>query len=284
MNIEYVVPQKFEKVLKNDNYKRNTKYSVTELNKSIRAVILSKRYSDKVEFDVEDRLWSFFGSAFHTAMEDAETKNDLAEIRLKYKELSGKFDHYDGETQTLYDFKFTSVWSMVFMDEQNAKEKQTQLSVYAWLLENAGFKVKSIKNIFIFRDWKKSEYNFGKYNVSKPYATVEYEILKEIDGLPIQEWIDKKIEEFEKYDNLEDEKLPECSEEYRWAKPTKYAVMKNTNKTATRIFENKEEAEKFIEENTTAKNVFKIEERAGNKFVRCEYCDIHEFCSQYKHE
>ncbi|MDK2790638.1 MAG: hypothetical protein PWP15_1145 [Methanothermococcus sp.] len=281
MKILNKVPKKFEKVLKNDNYKKNTKYSVTQLLKEPRAVVLESRYSDKVEYEIEDRLWSFFGTAFHNAMETEDFLKDnssIIEERLKYSKVSGKFDHYDTETKTLYDFKFTSFWKLVYATEESMKDYQIQLSIYSWLLKQAGFEVENIANVLIFRDWKKT--NADK--VPKPYATVYHDVLTEIDGLSINKWIDNKIELFDKYMKVEDNQLPYCSEEFRWAEQDKFAVMKNKNKTATRVLETQEEAERYIKKIKDTKNKYWIQERKGNKFKRCEYCSIAQYCNQYK--
>lgn len=209
MLISYDIPQKFKKVLLGDTYKKNTKYSVTQLLKEPRPVILENRYIHKVKFEVEDRLWSFFGSAWHDIMEKAEDNYSLIEERLAYGKVSGKFDHYDNKTKTIYDFKFTSVWNLVFGVPD---EWQKQNSIYAWLLQQYGFEVKNIANIVILRDWKKSEHDRGKYNIPKPYATINYDILHEIDGLPIKEYLDNKVSMLDSLENLPDNELPFCSE------------------------------------------------------------------------
>jgi hypothetical protein len=283
MNLKIVneVPEKFAKVLKNDSYHKSTRYSVTQLLKEPRAVVLEARYGDKIEYEIEDRLWSFFGTAFHDAMETKEFNTDnesILEERLTYDKVSGKFDHYDVKNKTLYDFKFTSFWKLVYADEQSMKDYQTQLSIYAWLLKRLGFEVEKIANVLIFRDWKKS--NADK--VPKPYATIYHDILTKIDGLPIKSWIDLKIAEFDKYMSVPDNELPYCSEEFRWAEPDKFAVMKNKNKRSVRNLDTLEEAKNYIANIKDTKNKYWIQERQGNKFKRCEYCSISEYCNQYK--
>ena len=283
MKMKFTVPEKFEKVLKNDYYKKNTEYSVTQLLKPLQSSILQMRYGDEKEYEIEDRLWSFFGTAFHDSMEKAEDDESIIEERLKYKKVSGKFDHFDVKEKILYDFKFTSVWKAVYATEESTKDYQIQLSIYAWLLQNIGFEVEKIANILIFRDWKKAEFERGKYNVPKPYATIYYDVLKEIEGVPIKEWIDSKIEQLDKLKEVKDEDLPECTLEERWAKPSKFALMKNKNKTATKLFDKKEDAEEYLIslEMTDTKNKYRIEERKGNEWVRCDYC-LKEFCKQYQ--
>ena len=283
MEMKFEMPEKFAKVLKNDYYKKNTEYSVTQLLKPLQSSILQIRYGDKKEYEIEDRLWSFFGTAFHDAMENAEDDDSIIEERLKYFKVSGKFDHFDVKEKTLYDFKFTSVWKAVYADESSMKDYQIQLSIYAWLLKNAGFEVEKIANILIFRDWKKAEFERGKYDISKPYVTVYHDILEEIDGIPIKEWIDNKISKLDELKEVKDEDLPECTLEERWAKPSKFAIMKNKNKKATKLFETEAEANEYIAEikKQDTKNEYRVEERKGEQWVRCDYC-LKEFCKQYQ--
>jgi hypothetical protein len=158
------------------------------------------------------------------------------------------------------------------------RDYQVQLSIYAWMLEQTGFEVEKIANILIFRDWKKSDVE----KVPKPYATIYHEKLTEIDGKPIQLWIDERIELFDKNMDVPDELLPYCSEEFRWAQPDTWAVKKNSNKTAVRVFNTKEEAQEYIKNISDVKNKYWIEQRIGDKYKRCEYCSIHDFCNQYK--
>lgn len=281
MKITYDIPNKFKQVLLGDSYKKNTKYSVTQILKEPRAVILENRHLHKVKPEVEDKLWSFFGSAWHDIMEKSEDDSSLIEERLKYRNVSGKFDHYDSVPKTAYDFKFTSVWNLVY---GTPDEWQKQLSIYAWLLIYYGFEVESIANIVVMRDWKKSEYERGKYSVPKPYAIIQHDILSEIDGMPIKEYLDSRIELLDGYESITDDELPLCSEEFRWAKPDTFAVYKNNNKKAKRVVNSEQEAEDYIEWLNDEKNSYRVEKREGDKYKRCEYCPIRDYCNQYKNK
>jgi len=282
MKITYKVPEKFEAVLKQDAYygnKMTDTYSVTDLLKEPRPVILKKRHGDKLKPEIEDRLWAFFGTAFHNAMEAAETKDDLIEQLVKFGRLRGKFDHYDSKTKTLYDFKFSSVWTMIYND--GFKEFHKQLSLYSYMLKNIGYDVADCKIILIFRDWKRTEYERGKYDIPKPYVTIDFgKPLTEIDGVELSKWIDHTISVFDGYNDTPDDKLPFCTEDYRWAKPDTYAVMKAQNKRAVRVFEDKEQADIFAADS----QAYWVDIRPGDKFKRCDYCDVKEFCNQFKNK
>jgi hypothetical protein len=279
MKIIYDIPDKFKQVLLGDTYRKNTKYSVTQILKEPRAVILENRHGHKVKPEVEDRLWAFFGTAWHDVMEKAEDDVSLIEERLKYGKVSGKFDHYDSRLKTIYDFKFTSVWNVVY---GVSDDWQKQLSIYAWLLNECGFEVENIENTIIMRDWKHTEYERGKYKVPKPYATIRHDILTEIDGLSIKEYLDHRVALMDSYEETPDDELPLCSEEFRWADKDTFAVYKGQNKKAKRVVESEKEAEDYIKWLNDEKNTYRIEKREGNKYKRCEYCTIKDFCNQYK--
>jgi hypothetical protein len=68
-----------------------------------------------------------------------------------------------------------------------------------------------------------------------------------------------------------------------WETPTRYAIMKGTNKRATKVCDTKDQAEQFIKDHKDGKKM-KIEIRPGER-KRCEdYCDVQIFCKQYERE
>jgi hypothetical protein len=68
----------------------------------------------------------------------------------------------------------------------------------------------------------------------------------------------------------------ECSDEERWARSTKYALMKEGRKSALKLYDNMSEA--MAAQNS--KDTY-VEERPGLQ-VRCEsYCAVSSFCPQF---
>jgi len=279
------LPKQLVKALQSSDYEKKSDYSVTQILKEVRPVILAQRHNKDIEKDVTEMLWSFLGSAVHTFLEKGETSGDITEERLYYrategKTVSGKFDLYDSETKTLYDFKITSKWSYVYIADK--KDFQKQLSIYAWLLEKEGFKVEHIANILFFRDW-------GKYDVDKvpsSMVVVEHPILPKIDGLPIQEWLNERISDFEACKDVADDDLPFCTPEYRWAKYTA-KVIPEGNKRSVKNFDSseegwKEKAEALADQLTKEKDRKHNVEIYGEEWKRCEYCDARDFCNQYQ--
>jgi len=79
--------------------------------------------------------------------------------------------------------------------------------------------------------------------------------------------------------------MSECTDEERWQREDKYAVRKESNVRALRVFDNKKEAEKFLKESKTTKDSkeYVIDERKGEP-IRCtgNYCKVNEWCNQYQ--
>ena len=77
---------------------------------------------------------------------------------------------------------------------------------------------------------------------------------------------------------LEDSELAPCTADERWATADKWAIMKTGRKTALKVCESEEEANRLLPELGGTN----IEFRAGCS-RRCEdYCNCNTFCPFYK--
>jgi len=76
-----------------------------------------------------------------------------------------------------------------------------------------------------------------------------------------------------------DEPLPECSDEERWLRNSKWAVVKSGSKKAARVYDTKEDADDDLK---ARKDGYAVEHRPG-KPVRCDgnYCGVAEWCDQW---
>jgi len=82
--------------------------------------------------------------------------------------------------------------------------------------------------------------------------------------------------------DLPDESLDLCSPVDQWARPTKYAVMKEGRKSALRVFDDHVKAATH-KSNLDDKKIY-IDKREGEK-IKCErFCKAKDFCHQYKKE
>jgi hypothetical protein len=252
-------------------------YSATELLDPPRIVALRRKFRDQIEEDASDRIWSLLGSATHKVVESAIEEDGgetlVSEHRM-FAELdgvtiSGQADVYDRETKTIYDLKTASVWEII---NGVRIEREQQLNIYGWLGRQENWEVEHVAAVFILRDWSKTKaLNEQNYPASQ---VVEYKI---------RMWTDERVEEFlrsriQMHEQAK-EQLPFCTQEDKWTRPTKFAVMGNGRKSAFRLLDSMQDAQAWMRSNKKGNTVV---ERPGED-VRCEsYCSVQPFCSQYK--
>lgn len=211
------LPQIIVDFLTQDNYDykaaENT-LSVTTLLKPTQETILIKKYKDQISTDVIDLTWRLFGSAVHSVLEKIEGP-DIKKIKRLYSEMnglkiSGKFDLI--KANDIYDFKVTSVWTIIYKSGEESWKKQ--LSIYRWLnwktdneiLNKIGY------IIVILRDW--SMRNIIKLNYPKlPIMQIPFNLM---DFDEVETFLDKKTKEYLENKDKPDNELLDCTDEERW--------------------------------------------------------------------
>jgi len=273
------LPDTFVNVIKRPQYdKGDSQISATEILNSPRIVQLKRQHWNDLTEDASDMVWSLFGSAVHNILQHGKDDHHIVEQRIHVEhegwKISGAIDLqevYD-DGIVISDYKVTSAWVV-----QNEKPDWTyQLNLYAWLVEKAkGQKVKALQIIAIVRDWSRREAKTKEGYPNAPVVVIE-----------IPMW---SFEEREAYINKRlalhndaffaihaGDKMPECSAEEMWEKPTLYAIMKEGGKRAKSVHKTRDEAEAKL----TAG--YAIEVREGGR-TRCEsFCQVSEHCDQYK--
>ena len=273
---KYGLPETLASALTSDWYSQPGHISATGLIQPPRLRVLKERYASQVEEDVSDRIWMLLGSAVHGVLERAESVTALQEERLSTVvndwRVTGQADLWE-EPGILSDYKVTSVWAGM---NGVKPEWEAQLNIYAHLYRDAGFPVRGLQIVAIYRDWSK---NRAKQGNGYPHCAAGV--------LPVQVWPDAKVQDYlaervalhQAAQDMPDEQLPYCNPEERWERPTTWAVMKKGRKSAVRVFHDPESAEAAAE--GRGKDHY-VEVRPGES-VRCEgYCPVAEFCSQYK--
>ena len=149
---------------------------------------------------------------------------------------------------------------------------------YAWLLKKNGFEVKTCRFIALIKDHSKRDAKRDSSYPQKPMYVHEFAVTR--DGLDeIEAFIKGKIAEYKQCREMADDEIPPCSAEQRWEKPTKHAVKKEGRKTAVRVLDNADEAEKMAAD--LGKGHY-VEKRPGES-VRClDYCACCDFCNFYR--
>ena len=285
------IPQEIINAVHNDNYSRGkATISATGLLQPPRIRLLAQEHYDKLTIDVSDEIWKLLGQSVHTILERANENNEdtITEQRMFAKvndwTVSGQTDSIDVKSNILKDYKITSVWSIVSALQDGKTDWEQQLNIYAYLYkQNTGKTIDQLNIIAIARDWNKNQYlrSGGDYPPSP------------ITVLDIDLWSDEKQEAFIKQrvsihqeaevDYLINDKLPLCTDEERWRRKDTYRVEKKGRKTAVRVLDTQEEADKYMDGHKDSK-LLKVVEAKG-ECVRCaNYCDVAEFCNQYNEE
>lgn len=275
------LPDTIVNVLKRPQYsKGNAHISVTELLSPPQIVQLRAKYDEHIEQDASEMVWSLFGTAVHNVLERGKDDHHIVEERIFTDvdgwRISGQIDlqeiYEDGIA--IKDYKVTSAWSV----QQEKKDWRDQLNVYAWLVEKSkGVEVKSLQIVAIIRDWSRRDALTKDGYPQAPIVTLD---------IPIMSWDEREALVGHRLILHSDaslsvqigHKLPECTAEDMWEKPTTYAVKKAGGVRAKRVFDSREEAYVFLK---TVKD-HEIEVRPGGRTRCASFCNVSQFCSQYK--
>ena len=289
------MPKPFVDFARNDKYsKGKADISVTTLIDSPRVRIMKEQYHDQIEVDAVDMIWSLFGTAVHSVLENTEdSENDITEERL-YSEidgwlLSGAIDRQEriGNEICIVDYKVTSVWSVIY----GKIEWERQLNCYAYLVDDKHAfdksNVTSLKICAILRDWNRRDSERKEGYPKAPIVFVDVPLWSYEDRLKYMKERMKMHQDaqvfFDVYGNID-----KCSDEDMWKKNDTWAVKKKNVKRALRVLDSEDEAYKYIDWHNKTDNAYtkktdlEIEFRSG-EYTRCgNYCSVADFCNQYK--
>lgn len=252
--------------------------SATTLKNGVREILLTKRHWNEMSDDVANRIFVLFGTAVHALLE-REAPDTFVEERFekqigKYK-VTGKLDCYDMKQKIIFDYKTATTWKYKFND---FSDWRFQGLVYAWLLKQSGLEVNECRFVAMFKDFSKTKSKTEQNYPNKPVFVYRFNVM-ESDLQDIERKIIEKINALSLAENLTDKELPLCTEEERWYKNGKFAVMKKGRKSAVKLCDTKEIAEQYI--NAVGGDLY-IEERKGTDGKCAGYCGCCEFCSYWK--
>lgn len=280
------LPQTLVNLAMRDTYSRGSaKISVTELIGSPKIRILRQEKRSEIVSDVSDMLWSLLGRAMHLVVEQGADEAHIAEERL-FTEVAGWVlsggvdlqiigkDASGGVTVGVSDYKTTTAWAVM-----NPKmDWERQLNCYAYLIEKVrGWTVTELTINAIVRDWNRHE------ATRRPdYPATPLVVLPQVLWTPEarEAYVLERIKAHQVAETAFDfqDPMPDCSEEERWFRPGKLAVMKEGRVKAMKLFNisEREEAEQYA-----ADNKGYVEERPGEN-ARCDsFCPVSKWCSQY---
>lgn len=277
MNItnELNLPQPFVDAVKSEYTYTPKRYSVTSLLKGTREAILQHRHDAEVTQDAADMVWLLFGKAVHSILENSEERPGLIkEQKLVLDmgdgyELSGIFDLYDAERQTVVDYKTASVWKHIYSDWGDYKR---QLAMYAWMLYMHGMPCIRGELVAFYKDHSKTEAERKADYPPHPVETIGWDFTP-ADMQEVREIVKENFEAIKYAETLTDADLPMCTDDERWHKPDRWAVKKPGNKKALRVYDTREAALKHAEGTN-----LEIEYRPGEDKKCKEYCSVWQFC------
>jgi len=272
------LPKTLVNAITRHEHKSNADVSVSQLLKSPREFWLNKRHEAEIEVDASTQIWSLFGTVTHGIIELGESENALVEeyfpcIKIGKYTISGTLDLY--EDGYVHDWKTSSVWTLIFLDDAKKAEYISQLNSYAAFLRLKGFEVKGCKIHLLMRDWQKSKATFDANYPSSQVQTINFPLFTQEQTLA---YIEKRLDYLMSFKDVPDDELPKCSSSYRWAKPSKWALMKTGRKSAVKLYNTKDEAESQVTDDK-----YYVEERKADEWKRCEYCSAWKFCNQTKY-
>ena len=265
--------------------------SVTGLLQPPQMYELRRRHREVITEDIADRIYALLGQVVHELLHRAGAidKHVMTEERL-YTDLlgwtvSGQMDRclmiQSPEGWSIQDWKVGSVWEAI---DGVKPEREKQLNLYAELLRRNGKSpVVSLSNVFIFRDWSKSR---AKNEPTYPQTQVMV--------IPVRVWtpqdatalLSELVIRHQHAREAPDDLLPPCSDEERWLDPPEWAVMKEGNKKATKLFPEKKLAEVFIDqqvyENGKLNGKLTIVERPSEPTRCISYCSANKVCKQFQ--
>ena len=276
-----------EKLANNHPVFDNDKYSVTEVLKSTRQVVLARIHADEIVQDAQDTFSMWNGSAIHALLEKEAVGSEYeAEQRIEAEvdgvTISGGFDlFYDGES-TLYDYKTSKVATI----ERQRKLEETkwleQLYLYKILRELNGMSVpKKGVIIAMATDFSKikagSQAGYPEHPIQMLVWTLDD---KDFEKATLDKAIARAKESREYIENGNEP--PMCTYSDCWCTED-YAVKKHGAKRADKVFKTADEAfAYFFEEKRLDRNQYSVYHRIS-EFRNCRnYCQCAPFCSQWQ--
>lgn len=265
---------------------------------------------DSVKNISDDSIAEIFANTLMGKIDDVDifdlakqVKNEeyIIEKRFKYVTKSGKIitggvDCYSVKDRTISDYKLSSVWTWIYRNRPGSRKEDwaTQLNMYRLFMENMGYPVDKLCINLLFRDHSKSKAKI-EANYPDPVETLELPLL----GLDVvEEMIENKVAEIEKYNTVLDDGIPFCNSNERWQQHDTWAVRKVTNKTASKVEFSYADAKRWLDAEVSklaerdiakgmeparamkrASDIFIIEKRNGLP-TRCEsWCPVNKFCN-----
>ncbi len=232
-------------------------FSVGELIKSPRQVLIARRHNSEIIKDVATEIYRLLGTAIHYVLWSSAKRSNERHGRSYYQAEERLFYHFlhegrmvvvsgepdlvatEGEfADFIDDYKVTAVWSWIKGIKQ---EWEKQLNLYAMFRTLGGKITRGLRICYVLRDWKQSEMVQEGY----PPAASLTENVKLWTFAEQQAFLQERIGVHMAVLHEYDDELPECTDEEMWAKEDSYAVKREGGKVASGVFSAKVALEKL---------------------------------------
>jgi hypothetical protein len=282
--------------MERERYSKSGDYSVTDIISPPRVVHLKKRYGHLAQPDLGASIPSILGTAIHEYFEkylelwidkhdyDGYTLEEQVQISRMGRKISGRYDIREGDA--LYDLKSIKVWKLIFdpnLDEYHEQQNLYRLLVYL----DKGITLNELNIVAIYKDWQ--EGNALRDRNYPQQQVIEYGLsIWDLDRT--EKFLDTKLAELIRCEDLSDEELPVCTRDERWERhpggeTIHFAILKNrVAKRATKVVRGGTLDEAMVVargmKGMTAESV--IEARFAMPKRCMKYCDVNEQCSFYQ--
>lgn len=279
--------------MEKERYSKSGDYSVTDLINPPRVVHLKKRYGHKVSPPLDGMVASSLGTAIHEYFEkylelwcdkhdyDGYALEEQVQVERQGRKISGRYDIREGSR--LYDLKSIKVWKLIF--DPDLVEYHEQQNLYRLLIKlDKQIEIKELNIVAIYKDWQ--EGNAKRDRAYPQQQIIEY-ALNMWTYEEAEQFLDHKLAELIRCEELADEDLPVCSRDERWERhqggeAIHYGILKNRKaKRATKVVKGGD-LDAAIRVANGLKGMTKdsvIEVRYAMP-KRCQkYCDVNEYCS-----
>ena len=277
---KFNLPQPFVDLVSGDTYsKGESDITTTGLAQPPKIAELTRRHSSEITMDASEKVWTMMGTANHYVLEQIALRNSeryVTEQRFYLDvdgvKLGGQIDLFDRETETLWDYKVSSVYKAMSDDKL---EWTKQANVNKLLCEHNGIHPKKLAVLLVCKDWRRKDSEFKADYPKCAILEIPLPIWREEETLA---YIKSRINLHNSAKLIEEEDaIPVCTEEERWARPTTWAVLKEKGaKRAVNggLYELESEAIAHAKRISGA-----IEKRDGSN-PRCEnYCQVRQWCN-----
>lgn len=279
-----------------ERYSKSGDYSVTDLINPPRVVHLKKRYGHKVKAPLDGMVASSLGTAIHEYFEkylelwcdkhdyDGYALEEQVQVKRQGRKVSGRTDIREGTV--LSDLKSIKVWKLIF--DPDLVEYHEQQNLYRLLLKmDLGIEITELNIIAIYKDWQEGNARRDKGYPQQPM--IQY-ALNMWSYEETEQFLDTKLAELIRCEELDDKDLPVCSRDERWERhpggeTIHYAILKNRKaKRATRVVKGGDlDSAVAIGQGLKGMTKDSVIEIRYALPKRCQkYCDINEYCSFWK--